>query len=159
VLPGELPECTSTLTGAQRAVTVRSGVTCLDGATVNGAVVVRPGASLVASDTVINGTLQATGADSVQLFGTRVEGGTSLSDTTSDITIAGSRFDGALSLTGNAQVSDNERYSRLAGEYGPMPVGSAVNGALSCTGNSAEVKDFGAPNRINGAHGGDCADL
>ena len=40
-----------------------------------------------------------------------------------------------------------------------MLVGSRVNGALVCTGNSAEVKDFGAPNRINGAQGGDCADL
>jgi hypothetical protein len=158
-LPGASPDCTTTLRGAQRSVTVSSGVTCLDAATVNGAVVVRPGASLVASDTVINGPLRATGADSVQLFGTAVEGVSSLSGTTSDITIAGSRFDGALTLTGNTQVSDNERYSRLAGAYGPMLVGSTVNGALSCTGNSAAVKDFGAPNRINGAQGGDCADL
>jgi hypothetical protein len=159
VLPGESPECTSTLAGTQRAVTVTSGVTCLDGATVNGAVVVRPGASLVASDTVINGALRATGADTVQVFGTTVRGASSLSGTTSDITIAGSRFDGALTLAGNTQVSDNERYSRLAGEYGPMLVGSTVNGALSCTGNSAEVKDFGAPNRIAGAQTGDCAEL
>jgi hypothetical protein len=120
---------------------------------------VRAGASLVATDTVINGTLRATGADTVQLFGSRVNGATSLSDTTSDVTIAGSAFSGALVLTGNTQVSDNERYSRLAGEYGPLLVGSRVDGALVCTGNSAEVKDFGAPNRINGAQGGDCADL
>ena len=64
VLPGESPGCTSTLTGAQRVVIVSSGVTCLDGARVNGTVVVRPGASLVASDAVINGTLRAAGADS-----------------------------------------------------------------------------------------------
>ena len=159
VLPGESPECTSTLTGTQRLVIVTSGVTCLDGAKVNGAVVVRPGASLVASDTVINGALQTTGADSVQLFGTRVNGLSSLRGTTSDTTIAGSAFNGALALTDNTQVSDNERYSRLAGEYGPMLVGSRVNGALVCKGNSAEVKDFGAPNRINSAQGGDCADL
>jgi hypothetical protein len=159
VLPGESPECTTTLRGAQRAVVVSSGVTCLHGAKVDGAVVVRPGASLVASDTVINGALRATGADSVQLFGTRVDGGSSVSGTTSDVTIAGSRFSGALTLTGNTQVSDNERYSRLAGEYGPMLVGSRISGALSCTGNSAEVKDFGAPNRIDGARSGDCAGL
>ena len=76
-----------------------------------------------------------------------------------DITIAGSRFDGGLRLADNTQVSANERYSRLAGEYGPMLVGSRVNGALLCRGNNAEVKDFGAPNRINGAQGGDCAEL
>jgi hypothetical protein len=159
VLPGESPECTTTLTGTQRDLIVRSGVTCLDRASVNGVLVVRPGASLVSSDTVINGTLQATGAESVQLFGTTVNGVTSLRGTTSDITIAGSAFNAALTLTDNTQLSDNERYSRLAGEYGPMLVGSRVNGALSCTGNSAEVKDFGAPNRINGAQGGDCAAL
>ncbi len=159
VLPGASPECTSTLAGTQLTVVVTSGVTCLDGVTVNGAVVVRPGASLVASDTVINGPLRATGADSVQLFGTTVNGVSSLSGTTRDVTIAGSRFSGALTLADNTQVSANERYSRLAGEYGPMLVGSIVNGSLSCTGNSAEVKDFGAPNRINGAQGGDCAAL
>jgi hypothetical protein len=159
VLPGASPACTTTLRGPQRAVVVSSGVSCLDAATVNGAVVVRPGASLVASGTVINGTLRATGADSVQLFGTAVKGVSSLTGTTGDITIAGGRFNGALTLAGNTQVSANERYSRLAGEYGPMLVGSTVNGALSCTGNSAEVKDFGAPNRITGAQGGDCADL
>jgi hypothetical protein len=64
-----------------------------------------------------------------------------------------------VTLAGNTQVSANERYSRLAGQYGPILVGSTVNGALFCTGNSAEVKDFGAPNRINGAQGGDCAAL
>jgi hypothetical protein len=55
--------------------------------------------------------------------------------------------------------SDNERYGRLAGEYGPILVGSRVNGTLFCRGNSADVKDFGAPNRIQGAQVGDCAEL
>ena len=158
VLPGESRECTRTLSGTQRLVIVSSGVTCLDRAKVN-AVVVRPGASLVVSDTVINGALHAGGADAVQLFGTRVNGVSSIRGTTSDVTIAGSAFNGALALTDNTQLSDNERYSRLAGEYGPMLVGSSVNGALLCRGNSADVKDFGAPNRIKGAQGGDCADL
>jgi hypothetical protein len=38
-------------------------------------------------------------------------------------------------------------------------MGSTVNGALSCEGNSAEAKDFGAPNRINGVPVGDSAAL
>ena len=45
------------------------------------------------------------------------------------------------------------------GEYGLTLVGSTVNGALSCTGNSAEVSDPRVPNRIKGAPGGDCAGL
>jgi hypothetical protein len=38
-------------------------------------------------------------------------------------------------------------------------VGSRVNGALRCRDNSADVEDFGAPNRIPGAQTGDCAEL
>lgn len=64
-----------------------------------------------------------------------------------------------ITATGNTQVSANERYSRLAGAYGPILAGSRVNGDLICTGNSADVKDFGAPNRINRDRGGDCAAL
>jgi len=75
------------------------------------------------------------------------------------VTIAGSAFNGGLSLADNTQISANERFSRLAGEYGPILVGSTVNGALTCQGNSAAVKDFGAPNEISGAHEGDCAAL
>ncbi len=160
VLPGESPECTTTASGPRsQPLIVESGVTCLEDATVNAPVFVRSGASLVASDSVINGSLVATGAEALQLFGTRVNGTTLLRDTTRDVTIAGSAFNGALSLTDNTQVSANERFSRLAGEYGPILVGSTVNGALICEGNSAEVKDFRAPNQISGAQGGDCAAL
>jgi hypothetical protein len=160
VLPGESPECTTTVSGPRsRPLTVASGVTCLVDATVNAPVLVRSGASLVATDSTINGSLVATGAEAVQLFGTRVNGTTLLSDTTRDVTIAGSMFEGALSLADNTQVSANERFSRLAGEYGPILVGSTVNGALSCAGNNAEVKDFGAPNHVSGAQTGDCAAL
>ena len=45
------------------------------------------------------------------------------------MTIAGSTFHGGLALTGNTQVTANERYSRLAGAYGPILAGSTVNGA------------------------------
>jgi len=108
---------------------------------------------------VINEALFATGAEAVQLFGTRVGGAAQLRGTTRDVTIAGTTFASALSLVDNTQVSANERFSRLAGAYGPILVGSTVNGALVCMGNSAEVKDFGAPNHIIGAQGGDCAAL
>jgi hypothetical protein len=159
VLPGSSPECTTTLSGAQSRVVVESGVTCLEHASVNGGVVVRPGASLVVTDSVINGSLAATGAAAVQLFGSWVNGATSVTGTTRDVTIAGGTFNGGLSLTHNTQASANERYSRLAGAYGPILLGSRVNGALACTGNSAAVKDFGAPNQINASQGADCTAL
>ena len=75
------------------------------------------------------------------------------------MTIAGSTFRGGLSLTDNTQVSANDRYSRLAGAYGPILAGSTIYG-LTCTGNSAEVSDFGAPNtfKVSASGGGACSD-
>lgn len=159
VLPGGSPECTTTLSGRRSGVIAGSGVTCLKNATVDGPVTVRSGASLVVTNSVINGSLVATGARAVQLFGSRVNGATRITRTARDVTIAGSTFNGVLALADNTQVFANERYSRLAGAYGPILVGSSVSGALTCTGNSAAVKDFGAANRISGAKVGDCAAL
>ncbi|WP_165947121.1 M64 family metallopeptidase [Micromonospora sp. 15K316] len=159
VLPGSSPDCTRTLTGSQFRVVAGEGVTCLKNAQVVGAVSVRPGASLVISDSSITGTVTATGAQAVQVFGSKINGSTQITGTTRDVTIAGSTFNGSVSLAQNVQVTANERYSRLAGAYGPVLVGSRINGSLSCAGNSAAVKDFGAPNTVNGAKGGDCAAL
>jgi hypothetical protein len=159
VLPGGSPECTRTLTGLQINLTVSSGVTCLEDATVAGALTVRSGASVVLTDSLVAGPLQATGAEAVQLFGSSVNGPSSIKGTTRDVTIAGSTFNGRVTLSGNTQVSANERYSRLAGAYGPVVAGNTVNGELACSGNSAAAKDFGADNLIRGSHTGDCVDL
>ena len=160
VLPGSSPECTTTVTGRRLGgLTVTDGVTCLDGATVLGGVKVRPGASLVASDSTIIGALRTDAAQAVQLFGSSVKGLTWIADTTADVTIAGSEFAGLVRLVGNHQESANERFSQYAYEYGPILAGSTVAGALLCSGNSADVADFEATNRIRGHQSGQCADL
>lgn len=159
VLPGASPACTVTLTGRQIRVTVTHGVTCLTNAQVSGSVTVRPGASLVARNSTVNGTLVATGARAVQLFGSTVNGAVTVNGTTHDVTIAGNRFNGAIVLSANTQVTANERYTRLAGPYGPLLVGNLVTGALACSANSAPATDFGAPNTVHGAKAGDCARL
>ncbi|MGH8774433.1 MAG: hypothetical protein ACRDWI_04425 [Jiangellaceae bacterium] len=156
VLPGQSPGCTQTVTGKHNGkLTVKSGVTCLDGARVNGAVIVRPGASLVATESSINGGLSATGAVAVQLFGTVVNGSTEISGTTMDVTTSGNRFNGKLALSGNTQVSANSQF----GEYGPILAGNRVNGGLACSGNSSAPGDFGAQNTVNGTKAGQCAGL
>jgi hypothetical protein len=158
-LPGSSPACDVTLTGFQLRVTVSQGVTCLTSAQVAGTVTVRAGASLVVRDSTISGALTATGAQAVQIFGSTVSGVVRITSTTRDVTAAGNTFNGAVTLSGNTQVSANERYTRLAGAYGPLLVGNRVNGALTCTGNSAAVNDFGAPNTVRGVKTGDCAQL
>jgi hypothetical protein len=146
VLPGAELTCGTTLTGAQTSVNVATGVTCLDEAQVSGNVTVAAGASLLAKASRVNGTLTATGAQAVQLFGTTVNGTAAIRNSAADVTIAGSTFNGGLALTGNTQVTANERYSRLAGAYGPILSGSTVRGKVECFNNSADVKDFGAAN-------------
>ena len=160
VLPGELAECTDTITGAHSGkIRVTSGVTCLQNAQVAGGVTVTAGASLVAFDSSINGGLTSTAANVVQLFGTRVNGATTITGTSTDVTTAGNRFNGDLTLTGNTQVQANQQFFEFGYEYGPILAGNTVNGDLVCTANSAPARDFEAPNTINGSQGGDCAEL
>ncbi|HEX6681772.1 MAG TPA: M64 family metallopeptidase [Candidatus Limnocylindrales bacterium] len=159
VLPGASPACTRTLTGRQSRVTAVQGVTCLTNAHVTGLVTVLTGASLVVRDSTIDGSLISSGAQAVQIFGSTVNGVVLVTRTARDVTAAGNTFNGAVVLTSNTQVSANERYSRLAGPYGPLLVGNRVNGALTCSGNSAAVKDFGAANTVRGTKLGDCAQL
>ena len=159
VLPGGMPECDTTLTGAQNKITVTSGVTCVADATVRGGITVRNGGTVVVTDSTINGGLMASAAKAVQLFGTTVHGATKVTGTTTDVTIAGTSFTGDVTFTGNTQVSANERFTRLAGAYGPVFVGNSVTGDLVCTGNSAALSDFGAANSVKGAKSGDCSAL
>ena len=148
VLPGESPECTSTLSGKQSKVVVDSGVTCLEDANVTGGVRIRPGASLVASNSSINGGLEAKGAEVVQLFGSTVNGMTRITETTGDVTFAGATFNGSLTLL------DNE-----VGDYGVVLAGNTIKGELSCSGNSPDVSDMGAPNSLRGGKSSQCASL
>ena len=121
VLPGGSPTCTTTLTGTQTNVTVATGVTCLNSATVSGNVTVAAGASLVVKKSTIGGTLTATGADAVQLFGSTVTGAAQVRNSTRDVTIAGSTFRGGLALTGNTQVSRERALLAPGGCLRPDP--------------------------------------
>jgi hypothetical protein len=153
-LPGSSPTCTSTVTGAATNVNVTIGVTCLTNAQATGNVMVGSGASVVIKHSSVNGTLTATGAQAVQVIGSSVNGLARITGTTSDVTLAGSTFNGGLNLTGNTQVTANERYSRLAGAYGPVVAGNTIRGGVTCADNSAPVSDFGAKNIVGNSISG-----
>jgi hypothetical protein len=155
VLPGAELTCATTVTGNQATVNVAGGVTCLSGATVSGAVNVAPGASVLIKNSTV-GSLTANGAEAVQVFGSTVNGAANVQNTSKDVTLAGNRFNGGLTLNGNTQATADERYSRLAGAYGPVVAGNTIKGALTCLSNSAEVKDFGAANTLGSSYSG-CA--
>jgi len=148
VLPGESPACTTTLSGKLKKVTVGSGVTCLEDAKVTGGIRVRPGASLVVSNSSIKGGLESKSADVVQLFGGKVSGASKISETTGDVTFAGTTLNGELKLLDNG-----------VGDYGVVLAGNTIKGLLSCSGNSPDVTDMGAPNSLRGGKQGQCASL
>ncbi len=159
VLPGDLAECTETLTGSYVRLRVSEGVVCLDGAHVDGGVSVIEGASLVAKDSTIVGEFNARGAVTVQLFGTTVTGRTHITGTTSDVTAAGNTFRALVVLTDNTQVQANERFAQYGYETGPILVGNSFGENLRCSGSNAPARDFGASNTLVGKAGGDCSGL
>jgi predicted alpha-1,2-mannosidase len=107
------PACTTTVTGKRGDLTVSSGVTCLDGATVNGSVTVRPGASVYAVGGSISGTVSAAGAADVVLTGTSVGGSVSVTGSTGEAAFEGGSIGGAAQLVHNATLTLQE--TRVAG--------------------------------------------
>lgn len=139
VLPGTPAVCTTTLTGTQAGVTVTQGVTCLNGATVSGDVVVRDGGSIVVTGGRIGGRLDASGARDVQVFGTTVAGATSVTGSTGTTALVNNQLQGGLTLSGNAATS-----------FGLALVANTIGVNLTCSNGS--VSDYGAPNLFSGTH-------
>jgi hypothetical protein len=137
VLPGARPPCTTTLTGAQAGVVVTEGVTCLNGAAVTGDVIVRSGGSIVVDGGEISGRFEASSGRDVQVFGARILGATSVTNTTGNTTLVNNQLRGGVTLSGNAATS-----------FGLALVANAISGGLTCT--NGFVSDFGAPNAIDG---------
>lgn len=143
------PACTTTITGRHEgALVIGAGVTCLDHAQVSGAIVVQPGASLVATGSTITGGIAATSANAVELLDTTVHGATTIAGTAQDVTIVGGAITGALTLSGNH-----------TGSRQPVVAGIAVSGTLSCAGNTPAPGNIAAPNTVRGGSTGQCSTL
>ncbi|MEU8221240.1 M64 family metallopeptidase [Kribbella sp. NPDC048915] len=142
------PVCTTTLTGTHDGpLSVRDGVTCLTGATVNGPVLVGAGASLVATDARVNGPVRAERAADLQLLRSTVAGPVSADGVTRSVVAVGSTVRGPLSVT-NSRTTDS---ATLAG--------NTVDGPLSCSGNAPAPANLEAPNQVSGPRSGQCARL
>lgn len=143
------PACTTTVTGRHNGpLVVRSGVTCLTGATVAGPVTVQVGASLVATGSTVSGPVTATGAAAVELLNSTVRGPVAITGATTDVTIVGGTVDGSVTLSANH-----------TGTRAPVVAGVTVNGPLSCAGNTPAPENLRAPNTVRGPRTGQCATL
>ncbi|HEV7708128.1 MAG TPA: hypothetical protein VGP16_08040, partial [Asanoa sp.] len=131
--------CTSTITGNRNGALVVDGVTCLDGATVRGAITVRPGASLLSINSSISGALSSASAKALHLYDTSINGAISVSGTTGSLAVVDSTIRGAVSLSG----------ARTPGVE-PVIAGNEVNGILSCSGNTPAPINVGSRNTVRG---------
>ncbi len=142
------PACTTTVTGVRNdPLYLRSGVTCLVGATVNGPVLVGPGASLVATDSRVAGPVRADGAADLHLLRSRVGGPVSVDGVTRSVVAVGSSVEGPVSVT-------SSRTTEAA-----VLAGNTVGGPLSCSGNAPAPVNLEAPNQVSGPRTGQCARL
>ncbi|UVS77300.1 ExeM/NucH family extracellular endonuclease [Actinokineospora sp. UTMC 2448] len=140
------PVCDETITGRRTGpLVVSSGLTCLDGAEILGPVVVRPGASLVATGGRIAGPVAAVRPESFVLDGTRVAGTVSVSGATGAVSIEDAHVSGPVALTGNTG--------------GVVVAGNTVNGPLACSGNTPAPVNEDRPNTVRGPAAGQCRDL
>ncbi|WP_405143801.1 M64 family metallopeptidase [Sphaerisporangium sp. NBC_01403] len=134
------PACTTTITGSKKgALSIRSGVTCLNDAEVSGVVTVGSGASLVVNGGTIKGGITAAGAGEVHLIKARIEGAAAISGTTGKLVIAGADIRGAMTMSGNATTE------------ALVLTGTRVQGSLSCAANTPQPSDAGVPNDVTGA--------
>ncbi|MFI5728553.1 M64 family metallopeptidase [Kribbella sp. NPDC051587] len=142
------PTCTTTITGTRNGpLALRSGVTCLSGATVNGPIQVAAGASLVATDSRIAGPVNAAKAADLQLLRTTVSGPVSLAGITRSAVLVGSTISGPVSI-GTATTTE------------PVALaGNTINGPLSCSGNAVAPTNLQAPNQVSGPRSGQCTTL
>ncbi|MBD0669622.1 phosphodiester glycosidase family protein [Streptomyces sp. CBMA156] len=142
---GAVPACTTTVRGKHSSLAVTAGVTCLEGASIDGPVLVQPGAALIAVDSTVNGPLSARGASTLVLTDTTVNGPVAVSGTTGTTAILRSTVAGPL------HVALNKGATLLAG--------TTVRGPLDCAGNTPDPVNGGIANTVNGPKGGQCAKL
>jgi hypothetical protein len=139
------PKCTTTVINVRNGpLYVRSGVTCLVGATINGPVAVAAGASLISTDSRIAGPVQASHAANLQLLRTTIKGPVSADHTTTTVLLVGSTTNGPVSVTGSTSV---------------VLAGNTINGPLTCTTNTPPPINLQAPNHVSGPRSGQCARL
>ncbi|NHC45348.1 immunoglobulin-like domain-containing protein [Motilibacter aurantiacus] len=138
--------CTTSLSGrVSGPLTLASGVTCLSGADVRGAVKVGPGASLVANGSSIRGSLVAEGARVVALTDTAVNGTVAVTGTTRMLRLV------------DAEVAGQVRVDGTTSSLPPDLSGTAVKGKLRCDGNATPPTLTGTT--ATGRGHGQCADV
>jgi 5'-nucleotidase len=161
------PSCDETITGRRVGpLTVSSGLTCVEDATLIGPVTVRAGASLLVTGGSIAGPVSAARPESVSFSGTRVTGPVTITGATGAVSLVDTRVTGPVTLSGN------KGGVRLEGTTVTGPVsltnntggeavvaGNTITGPLSCSGNNPAPVNEDRKNTVRGPASGQCARL
>ena len=142
-----LPEaaCTNVIAGQQAGpLEVTTGTTCLNGATVSGNVSVSAGASLVANNATIKGSVSSTGANSIELDGRERRRRVHIDGTAGSVALFG------VNVTQDVVLANNQ--GAAAGHL----AGNRMR-ALSCTGNRTAPTNAGSANSVRNPATGQCA--
>lgn len=162
------PECTTTVTGQHTGpLTVSTGLTCLEDATVTGPVTVQPGASLLVNGGRITGPVKATGPALFTLSDTTVIGAVTVSGATGAVTIRNTRITGPVSVSGGsggvridtATVTGAVQVTGNAGGESVVIAANTITGPLSCSDNTPTPVNEDRPNTVRGPATGQCARL
>ncbi|WP_184698489.1 GH92 family glycosyl hydrolase [Saccharothrix tamanrassetensis] len=136
--------CTTTITDEHRGPLQVRGVTCVDGGTVTGPVVVNAGASLYVFGGKLRGPVSASGAAALVLVDTEVRGPVTVTGSTGEVAVEHSAV-GPVDLVAN--------------RGGTVVAANTVGGPLSCTTSDPPPVDNGWANEVRGPKIGQCAKL
>lgn len=99
--------CTNTVSGVRSGpLIVTEGVTCVDGATIEGTITVHEGAGLAVMNSTVRGRVSTAGAAMVVLVESVLHGSVSVTGSTGRVLIAGNSVSGNLSCAGNDPAPD-----------------------------------------------------
>jgi len=139
--------CTSTVSGPQDSLVVR-GVTCLNGASIDGSVSIRRGGSVLVIDSSISGSISGPGASAVHVYHSSVGGSVNVAGATGSVALVDATVGGSVTLINGATTGIE-----------PIVADSAVTGSLVCNNNSPAPIHLDAPNSVGGSAIGQCAGL
>lgn len=140
--------CDETITGTHTGqLTIDSGTTCIDDATITGGVQVQHGASAVMTETSTRGPVTTNGAEQIQISNSDLRGPLRLEATTGAVQVSENEVRGPITLSETTAV-DAAVFS-----------GNVIRGSLHCEGNTTEPVNEGITNVIHGRAGGQCAGL
>ena len=177
----QLVRCMTVITGRVNGGLTVSGSTCVNNATINGGITLRPGAALSLNSSTVHGGLTSANAKALTVCGTLIDGSSTVSATSGFVlfgdngddgfSCAGNDQRGTLSFTSNAgqlELGGNQIRggASISGTFGVGPTvenavteieGNQISGQLSCTNNAPPPIDDGHPNHATGGGAGQCS--